>query len=182
MPRAKKKTTTRKTAAKRKTTTRKTTRKTAVAKRKTTTKRKTTVRKTAAKTKKVARKVAPAKPAKVVVKKRTLQKLPKTAVRAAYNKSQTFSYLADMTELGKKDISNVFEALNNLIERHLTKKGGAGEFAVPGLMKLRVVRKPATRARKGINPFTGDEIMFKAKPARNVVKVRALKKLKEMDA
>jgi len=47
-------------------------------------------------------------------------------------------------------------------------------------MKVKVVRKPATKARKGVNPFTGEEMMFKAKPARNVVKVLALKGLKEM--
>ena len=49
-------------------------------------------------------------------------------------------------------------------------------------MKLKVVRKPATKARKGSNPFTGEETMFKAKPARNLVKVRPLKKVKEMAA
>ena len=53
-------------------------------------------------------------------------------------------------------------------------------FNVPGLMKIKVVRKPATKARKGINPFTGEETMFKAKPARNVVKVTPLKALKDM--
>jgi len=66
-----------------------------------------------------------------------------------------------------------------LIARHL-KKGGAGQFTIPGLMKWEVKRKPAKKARRGINPFTGEEMMFKAKPARNVVKVRPLKKLKEM--
>jgi nucleoid DNA-binding protein len=60
------------------------------------------------------------------------------------------------------------------------KKGGAGVFNVPGLMKVTVVRKPATPARKGTNPFTGEPTVFKAKPARNVVKVRPLKALKEM--
>ena len=60
------------------------------------------------------------------------------------------------------------------------KKGAAGEFTVPGLMKLMVKSKPATKARKGVNPFTGEEMMFKAKPARRTVKVRPLKKLKEM--
>ena len=65
------------------------------------------------------------------------------------------------------------------MESHL-KKGAPGEFTVPGLMKCKVIRKPATKARKGINPFTGEEVMFKAKPARNVIKVRPLKALKEM--
>jgi len=66
-----------------------------------------------------------------------------------------------------------------LIESDIGKRG-PGVFTVPGLMKIKVVRKPATKARKGINPFTGVEMMFKAKPARNVVKVQALKGLKEM--
>jgi hypothetical protein len=47
-------------------------------------------------------------------------------------------------------------------------------------MKLVVQRKPATKARRGINPFTGEETIFKAKPARNVVKIRPLKNLKDM--
>ena len=59
-------------------------------------------------------------------------------------------------------------------------KKGPGLFAVPGLMKIVVIQKPAVKARKGINPFTGEETTFKAKPARNVVKIAALKNLKEM--
>ena len=66
-----------------------------------------------------------------------------------------------------------------MIKKDLGKKG-PGIFTVPGLMKIKVVRKPATKARKGINPFTGEEMMFKAKPSRNVVKVLALKGLKDM--
>jgi nucleoid DNA-binding protein len=62
------------------------------------------------------------------------------------------------------------------------KKGAAEQFTVPGLMKVSVVRKPATKARKGINPFTKEEVMFKAKPARNVVKVRPMKGLKDLVA
>ena len=63
---------------------------------------------------------------------------------------------------------------------HHLRKAGPGEFTVPGLMKCKVQHKPATKARKGINPFTGEEVMFKAKPARSVVKIRPLKRLKEM--
>jgi nucleoid DNA-binding protein len=66
-----------------------------------------------------------------------------------------------------------------LIERHI-KKGAVGQFSLPGLMKIEVRRKPATKARKGINPFTGQETVFKARPARNVVKIRPLKKVKDM--
>ncbi len=168
----KKTTTRRKTTTKRKTTARKT------ATRKTATKRKTTARKTATKKKTTARKTTARKTtARKPVKKAV--SLSTTAVKQAHNKSQILTYIADHTELSKKEIGEVFETLGNLMHRHL-KKGGPGEFTVPGLMKCKVTRKPATKARKGINPFTGEEIMFKAKPARNVVKVRPLKKLKEM--
>jgi len=93
-------------------------------------------------------------------------------------KSEVLSYIADKTDLTKKDVGAVFEALSNVIDRDLNK--GPGIFTVPGLMKIKVVRKPAVPARKGINPFTGEETMFKAKPARNVVKITPLKGLKDM--
>ena len=66
------------------------------------------------------------------------------------------------------------------IDRRNVGKKGPGVFAVPGLMKITVQHKPATKPRKGINPFTGQEMMFKAKPARNVVRIRPLKSLKDM--
>ena len=86
---------------------------------------------------------------------------------------------ADETGLTKREVATVFEAMAGLIKKDLGRRG-PGQFTVPGLMKIRVKRKPATRARKGINPFTGEEMMFKAKPARNVVKVTPLKALKDM--
>lgn len=132
---------------------------------------KTTTRKTAktTATKKVAVKKAAAPTKKVAT----------SAVKETFNKSQILTYISDETELPKKQVQQVFDALSGLMHRHL-KKRGPGEFTVPGLMKCRVVRKPATKARRGVNPFTGEETTFKAKPARNVVKVRPLKKLKEM--
>ena len=93
-------------------------------------------------------------------------------------KSQVLATLSDNTGLSKKEVGVVFETLGELIGNDLKK--GPGTFTVPGLMKVTVVRKPATKARKGTNPFTGEEMTFKAKPARNVVKVRALKALKDM--
>ena len=83
------------------------------------------------------------------------------------------------TGLQKKQVASVFDALTALIGKNLGKKG-PGMFTVPGLLKIKVVRKPATKARKGINPFTKEEVMFKAKPARNVVKIAPTKTLKEM--
>ncbi len=111
-------------------------------------------------------------------KKATAKK--KTAGKAARptTKSETLNYIADKTGLAKKDVGAVFDSLAMLMKRDL--KRGPGVYTVPGLMKVKVVRKPATKARKGINPFTGEEMMFKAKPARNVVKVLALKNLKDM--
>ena len=94
-------------------------------------------------------------------------------------KSEILATIAEQTDLTKKDISAVFDSLSYVIKKQLGKRG-PGVFNIPGLMKLSVQRKPATKARKGINPFTKEEIMIKAKPARNVVKVRPLKSLKEM--
>lgn len=94
-------------------------------------------------------------------------------------KSEIYSNLAENTGLTKKEVASVFDAMSGLMKKSLGKRG-AGIFTVPGLMKVKVVRKPATKARKGINPFTGEETVFKAKPARNVVKVQPLKALKDM--
>jgi len=101
----------------------------------------------------------------------------KTAKKAS-TKSQIYTYLADETGFTKKEIGSVFDALAKMIQKDL--KRGPGVFTIPGLCKIKVVRKPATKARKGINPFTGEEMIFKAKPARNVVKILALKGLKDM--
>jgi nucleoid DNA-binding protein len=101
-----------------------------------------------------------------------------TGAPATRKKSEVFSILATNNGLSKKQVSGVFDTLTQLIGADL--KGKAGLFVVPGMMKISCVRKPAVPARKGINPFTGQEQMFKAKPARNVVKVRPLKALKNM--
>ena len=102
----------------------------------------------------------------------------KTSARAM-SKSEVVSGIADTTGLTKKQVSSVFESMTSQIKKSLG-RSGPGAYVIPGLMKLVVVRKPATSARKGINPFTGEETMFKAKPARNVVKIRPLKNLKDM--
>ncbi len=120
--------------------------------------------------KKAAKKAKKAAPAKKI-----------TAIRKPMTKSGITAEISDKTGLTKKQVSSVFDEMTVLIERHI-KKGGAGQFSLPGLMKVEVKRKPATKARKGINPFTGEETVFKAKPARNVVKIRPLKKVKDMVA
>ena len=100
------------------------------------------------------------------------------AAKAA-TKSEILSSIAESTELSRKQVASVFEALGQQVAKNVGKKG-PGVFVVPGLMKVIVVQKPAVAARKGINPFTKQEQMFKAKPARRVVKIRALKALKDM--
>jgi nucleoid DNA-binding protein len=95
------------------------------------------------------------------------------------SKTEIFASIADTTGLSKRDVSAVFDALNDQIKKALS-RGGSKTFAMPGLCKIVVQHKPATKERKGINPFTKEETIFKAKPARNVVKIRPLKKLKDM--
>ncbi len=106
------------------------------------------------------------------------KKSSKTVVKVR-TKSEVYGGLAETVDLTRKQVATVFDGLADMIKRDLGKRG-PGIFTVPGLMKIKVVRKPATKARKGVNPFTGEEMMFKAKPARNVVKVLALKGLKGM--
>jgi nucleoid DNA-binding protein len=90
-----------------------------------------------------------------------------------------YSTLAETTGLGKKEVAAVFSALGALIATELGQKG-PGQFVLPGLLKLKRVRKPATKARPGTNPFTGAPMTIQAKPARNVVRALPLKALKEM--
>jgi len=119
-------------------------------------------------TKKKAKKKAAAKTA-----------APVKSIKEPMTKSQLYTQISEKTGLKKKDVVAVFDELTTIINGHV-KKNAAGIFTMPGLMKVKVVRKPATKARKGINPFTGEPTVFKAKPARNVVKILALKNLKEM--
>jgi nucleoid DNA-binding protein len=126
-----------------------------------------------------AKKKAVKKAAKKAKKAAPVKKA--AAVRKPMTKSGIMAEISDKTGLTKKQVSSVLDEMTVLIERHI-KKGGAGQFSLPGLMKVEVKRKPATKARKGINPFTGEETVFKAKPARNVVKIRPLKKVKDMVA
>jgi nucleoid DNA-binding protein len=104
-----------------------------------------------------------------------------TAVKKVMTKTAMLDQISQNTGLTKKQASSVFDELACLIESHI-KKGAVGQFTFPGLMKIEVRHKPATKARKGINPFTGEATIFKAKPARNVVKIRPLKAMKDMVA
>jgi len=97
----------------------------------------------------------------------------------APSKGEILTTVAEETGLSRKQVSAVMDSLGSQIAKNLGKKG-PGLFVLPGLLKINVIQKPATKARKGINPFTKMEQIFKAKPARKVVKIRPLKSLKEM--
>ncbi len=100
-------------------------------------------------------------------------------IKPKQTKSQIYTTISAATGVSKKDVGAVVDALADVARRHLI-KGGAGEFVVPGLgVKVRAIQKSATKARKGRNPFTGEEITIKAKPARLDVRARALKALKD---
>jgi nucleoid DNA-binding protein len=96
-------------------------------------------------------------------------------------KTEILTALSESTGLSKKEVAGVLTELGTLIGKNLAKKG-PGVFNLPGLLKVAVIRKPATKAKKGVpNPFKPGELMdVAAKPARNVVKVRPLKGLKDM--
>jgi DNA-binding protein HU-beta len=95
----------------------------------------------------------------------------------APTKSEVLTQISKDTSLSRKQVAAVFDSLGGVIKKSLR---GNGLFTMPGLMKLKVVKKPATKAREGINPFTGEKMTFKAKPASKKVRVLPLKSLKAM--
>ena len=105
----------------------------------------------------------------------------KTAIKEKYTKTAILAEIAENTDLSKKEVGAVLEELGSLIERHI-KKGGAGEFTLPGLLKIKTVKKPARKAQKGVpNPFRPGETMdIAAKPASTRVKILPLKGLKDL--
>ena len=96
-----------------------------------------------------------------------------------FTKTQIVTRIAEENDLTKDQVNGVLDSLSDIIQLHINKRS-VGEFILPGLLKIQTIKKPARKARKGINPFTKEEQMFKAKPASTTVKVRALKKLKDM--
>jgi nucleoid DNA-binding protein len=95
---------------------------------------------------------------------------------AAPTKSEILATASKDTDLTKKQVGAVFDSLSAVIKKSLRSHG---LFTLPGLLKMKVVKKPATKAREGINPFNGEKMMFKAKPASKKVRIAALKTLKE---
>ena len=122
---------------------------------------------------------APAK--KTAAKKKAVEVAvkPLGKVSQPFTKSELMATLAERTELTTKQIKKVLAELSEVLEAHI-KKAGPGKFTLPGLLKVTIKKVPAKKARKGINPFTKEEMMFKAKPASRKVKVTPLKALKAM--
>ena len=153
----------------------KTTQKTISAAKKTHTAKHATIKKAA--TTKSPKKKAPARKAAVAKSKTPARKI--TAVSSRFSKTEIISELAAKSGLTRKQINTVLDEMAILVERHV-KKRSVGEFVLAGLIKIHTVKRPARKAYTGINPFTGEETTFKARPASVAVKVHALKGLKDM--
>ena len=95
------------------------------------------------------------------------------------SKGEVFGTIAQHVGIHRRDVAAVFHIMGSMIKADLS-KNGSGVFKVPGLLRITVQRKPATKERQGVNPFTKEPMTFKAKPARNVVRVRPLQALKAM--
>lgn len=148
-------------------------------------------------TKKAVAKKAPAKKApakKVVAKKAPAKKAaakkapvaapaakPKAGVKAKMTKTAILNDIAESTNLSRAQVASVMDELESVIERHIRKRS-VGEFTLPGLLKIKAAKRPATKKRMGRNPATGEEIVIAAKPATTRVRISALKKLKDMIA
>lgn len=138
---------------------------------------KKSARKTA---KKATRTAGRKKTAKKTAKKAAARPAAKiTAAKKPRTKSEVYTVIADQVGISKKEVAAVFDTVGALAKADLS-KAGPGAINLGGLMKVTVQRKPATKARKGTNPFTGEPTVFKAKPARNVVKIRPMKAMKDL--
>lgn len=151
--------------------------------------KKAAVKKAPAKKKAPIAKKAPAKKKaaakRPAAKKRAVAKATpppakrKPGISTKMTKTVMLNEIATNTNLSRAQVSAVLEELESLIERHIRKRA-AGEFTLPGLLKIKAAKRPATKKRMGRNPATGEEIMISAKPATTRVRVTALKKLKDM--
>ena len=133
--------------------------------------------------KKAAAKKAPAKKAaakKAPAKKAAAAPVKKApGIKAKMTKTAILNEIATNTNLSRAQVSSVMDELESVIERHIRKRS-VGEFTLPGLLKIKAAKRPATKKRMGRNPATGEEIVIPAKPATTRVRVTALKKLKDM--
>ena len=115
---------------------------------------------------------------KVAAKKTAAKPAATKPIKDVMSKSALVAHIAGATEVAAKDVRAVMAALEGAIHASIGKKG-AGQFVLPGVLKITAVNVPAKPKRKGINPFTGQETTFAAKPATVKVKVRPMKKLKD---
>ena len=138
--------------------------------------------------KKAAAKKAPAKkaPAKKAAAKKAPAKKAAAApvkkapgIKAKMTKTAILNEIATNTNLSRAQVTSVMDELESVIERHIRKRS-VGEFTLPGLLKIKAAKRPASKKRMGRNPATGEEIVIPAKPATTRVRVSALKKLKDM--
>jgi nucleoid DNA-binding protein len=120
------------------------------------------------------------KPARKSAKKPARKAAPKApqSIKSVLTKSALVAHLADAAKVAAKDVRALLTALEETIHASISKKGPR-TFVLPGLLKITVTNVPAKKARKGVNPFTGEPATFKAKPATVKVKVRPMKKLKD---
>jgi hypothetical protein len=138
-----------------------------------------------AKAEKPAKKAKAEKPAKKAKKAKGKKAAPELAspIKDKLNRTQLIDHITEMVneqglELDKKQVKIVVEAIGDTLVGSIRKKG-CGEFMFPGLFKVVTISKPATKKRKGINPFTKEPCIFKAKPATVKVKIRPMKKIKD---
>ena len=126
-----------------------------------------------------AKKAAPKAAAKAAPKAAAKKAVKPTPVTSRWNKTQIMDEISARVGIARKQASAAIEELGSIIARHIS-KNGPGEFVLPGLLKVNTRKKPAQPKRKGIDPFTKQERIFAAKPASTTVKVRPLKKMKDM--
>jgi len=114
-------------------------------------------------------------------KKVAKKKAAKKKVRPM-SKGQIFVEIAEAVDIPKKKIIEIFDTMEEIVEREINPRSTKvpGIFLIPGLAKIRTVKRPAKPRRKGRNPFTGEDMMFKAKPASIAVRIRPIKNLKDM--
>ncbi|MFC1685077.1 HU family DNA-binding protein [Pseudomonadota bacterium] len=144
-----------------------------------TAKKKVVAKKTVARKKTVATKKRAVSKKTASRKKKAAPAAEPKAITTKQTKTQIITAIAEETNLARKDVAAVFASLGGLVGRHM-KRRGSGEFSIPETgVKIRRVRKPARKARMGRNPATGEAIKIAAKPASTVIKVAALKALKD---
>ena len=141
--------------------------------------KKSAVKKAPARKKAPVKKKTAAKKKVAAKKKAAAPVVRQKSITARQTKTQIIQAISEETDLTRKQVSAVFESLGSLIQRHMQRRG-SGEFSIPETgVKIRRVRKPARKARMGRNPATGEAIKIAAKPASTVIKVSALKALKD---